>query len=135
MTRLTRHTGNRGAVLACLGLVWAIRGTAQPTTPLLMRDHLAWWALLLIWSVPGVVAIVAAVWPPADRMAWAVLSVAPTVWCGAFVWDWATGHDPAGWKGLTAWFIVAVLINRCAAGLDRPAPLDGKEWRSWTDRR
>ena len=134
MSRFTRHTGNRGAVLACLGLVWIIRGTAEPTTPLLMHD-LPWWALLLVWSLPGCVALVAAVWPPADRTAWTLLSFAPALWCGSFVWDWWSGADPAGWKGLTAWFVVVVLINRCAAGLDRPAPLDGKEWRRWMGRR
>lgn len=131
--RIVRHVGNRGAVLGLLGLIWIVLGTttATPQRAVLLHQHLPLWAGVLLWSVPGSLAVVATVWRRIDATAWGLLIAGPVVWLTSYGWGWVTGTFPGGWRGLLVWFAVAVLVNRCAAGLDRPAPWSGEE-RRWT---
>lgn len=126
--------GNRGVVLALLGLIWIVLGTtvSEHTHPTLIHEQLPVWAAVLIWSVPGTVALVATVWHGLDPTAWGLLIIGPTVRLASYGWGWITNAYPDGWRGLLVWAAVALLVNRCAAGLDRPAPPDGEEQQQWT---
>lgn len=130
---LVARIGNRGAVLALLGLIWIVMGTtvSEHTHPTLIHEKAPLWVAVLIWSVPGSVAIVAAIRSTLDPTAWGLLILGPTVRLVSYGWGWITSAYPAGWRGLLVWSAVAVLVNRCAAGLDRPAPWNGEERRRW----
>lgn len=133
--RIGRHVGNRGAVLALLGLIWVLMGTVvHPSTPkpILIHERMHLWATLLVWSLPGAIAVAAAVLRRIDPTAWGLLFVGPAVRLASYWWGWVTAAYPPAWKGFLVWAAVAVLINRCAAGLDRSLPWDGKERRRWT---
>lgn len=126
--------GNRGVVLGLLGLIWVVLGTtvSEHLHPTLIHEKMPLWSAVLIWSVPGAFAMVATVRHQLDPSAWGLLIVGPTVRLVSYGWGWATGTYADGWRGLLVWAAVALLVNRCAAGLDRPAPWDGRERRTWT---
>jgi hypothetical protein len=135
MRALIRTTvGNRGVVLAVLGLIWVILGTtvSEHERPTLIHERMPLWSAVLIWSVPGAFAIIATVRHRMDPTAWGLLIIGPTVRLVSYGWGWVTGAYPDGWRGLVVWAAVVVLVNRCAAGLDRPAGWDGRERRQWT---
>lgn len=128
---LSVHVGNRGFVLALLGIIWILIGTtvSEHLHPTLIHEKLPLWAGVLIWSVPGALAILAAFRHTLDATAWGVLILGPVVRLVSYGWGWATGTYPDGWRGLMVWVAVAVLVNRCGAGLDRPVPWSGEERR------
>jgi hypothetical protein len=133
--RLIRHVGNRGIVLATLGLIWIVMGTVvhpDSPEPVLLHERFHLWVTLLMWSLPGAIAVAAAVRRQLDPTAWGVLFVGPGIRLASYTWGLITGVYWPGWKGLVVWLAVCVLINRCASGLDRAAPWDGKERRRWT---
>lgn len=131
--RVTAWIGNRGVVLALLGLIWIVLGTtvSEHHHPTLIHEKLPLWGAVLIWSAPGTVALVAAFVRRMDPTAWGLLIIGPTVRWVSYGWGWITSAYPDGWRGLLVWSAVAVLVNRCAAGLDRPAPWNGEERRRW----
>ena len=132
--RIGLHVGNRGAVLALLGVIWVVLATTSrtgPQRPVLLHERLPLWANLVLWAVPGLVALVAVWWRRIDATAWGLLIAGPLVRLTSYWWGWVTGLYPAGWRGFLVWLLVALLVNRCAAGLDRPLPWDGRE-RRWT---
>lgn len=124
--RVVARVGNRGIVLGLLGLIWVVLGTtvSEHTYPTLIHEKMPLWSAVLIWSVPGALALVATVRHTLDPTAWGLLIVGPAVRLVSYGWGWVTSTYPDGWRGLLVWAAVAVLVNRCAAGLDR-APLDG----------
>lgn len=129
--RIVHHVGNRGAVLAVLGVIWVVMGTVVHTgnKPVLIHERMPLWMTLLVWSLPGVVAVAAAVWRRLDASAWGLLFIGPMIRLGSYLWGWLTATYPPAWKGFVVWLAVCVLVNRCAAGLDRSVPWDGKERR------
>jgi hypothetical protein len=131
---LKTSVGNRGVVLALLGLIWMVLGTtvSEHSRPTLIHEKFPLWAAVLIWSVPGAFAVLAAIRHKLDPTAWGLLVIGPTVRAVSYGWGWATNAYPDGWRGLLVWAAVWLLVNRCAAGLDRPAPWDGRERRAWT---
>ena len=143
MAKARKRAGNRGAVLVILGVVWLVMGTvvhprvSDPTSdvpkPVLLHERLPLWMTLLLWTLPGAIAIVAAFWKRLDPNGWGLLFVGPAVRLASYFWGWVTDVYPAGWRGFIIWGAVAFLINRCAAGLDRAEAWNGEERRhGWT---
>jgi len=137
--RIVRRAGNRGLVLGALGLIYALRGygTIQDPPPEhgLPDEHLPVTIRAALLVVPGFVAIAAAFWKRLDPMGWGLLAVPVLIRAVSYGWGIVTGSYPAGWGGALLYATVLLLINRCAAGLDRPAPWDGRERRQWASGR
>lgn len=123
MRRRTAHVGNRGAVLALLGVIWIVVGTTagHHESPTLIHERIPAWLAVLIWSVPGSFALLAAWRHSLDATAWGALIFGPCVRLVSYALGWLTGAYPPAWRGVLVWAAVAVLVNRCAAGLDRPS--------------
>jgi len=135
--RIVRHVGNRGLVLMTLGIIWTLTGYGRLTNPPrevgLPHERVNAWGLAALWALPGLFAIVAAIWRKLDATGWGLLSVPP----GGMLLSYVAGFIFAGyrgpWLGACIYAAVVLLINRCAAGLDRSAPWGGEERRRWTD--
>jgi hypothetical protein len=136
MKRLVaRYVGNRGIVLGLLGLIWFLRGFGtllEPAPSLgLPVEHLPVWFQAGMWIVPGVLAMLAVALRRLDAWAWGLLITPVGIHFVSFTLAWVLGTYNGGWRGAMVFLAVAALINRCAAGLDRPAPWDGRERRAW----
>jgi hypothetical protein len=133
--RVARHVGNRGVVLGLLGVIWILTGIGRLVTPPrrvgLPHEHAPIWAIALMWLAPGIVAVAATAWRKLDRLAWGVLAVPVGVMFFSSAIGWLFGGYTPGWVGACVYAAVVLLIDRCAAGLDRPAPWGGEE-RRWT---
>lgn len=133
--RAARRVGNRGTVLGLLGVIWLVSGIGladQPQRVGLVDEHLPDSVRAALWIVPGAYAMLAAWWRRLDEWAWALLIAPLAVGLVARVIAWATSTGPpAVWRGALIFLALGLLVNRCAAGLDRPAAWDGRE-RRWT---
>lgn len=143
--RVAQRIGTRGEVLALLGVIWFILGitVAGHHKPVLLHERAPEWFAVLVWSTPGGFAAVASVWRRMDPTAWALLTLGPMVRLCSYGFGWITSWGfipgawqanysyPDGWRGLLVWSAVAIMVTRCAAGLDRPAPWNGEERRRW----
>jgi hypothetical protein len=135
-TRVTSHVGNRGIVLGMLGILWILTAvgvlTATTVRPEILHERLPIWLRVAIWTGPGLLALVATVWRRWDELAWGLLIIPPAERLLSYGVAWVTDAYPPAWRSVLVYLVVVVLINRCAAGLDRAAPWDGRERRSWT---
>lgn len=124
--------GTRRQVLGTLGLMWVaiavgLTQTPQPRVEALLHTHIPLPCRVVLWGVPGAVAILAVWWQRLDRTAWGLLLVPPVERAGSFLLGWALGY-PAGWIGALIYAALVFLVNRCAKGLDRPpSPIPLKE--------
>lgn len=135
-TRIFAYVGNRGIVLGLLGMIWVLTATGVALDPQkhhgLLHERLPVWLQFVLWFVPGFVAVLAIGVRRLDEWAWSLL-ITPIVVKGlSFFAGWVLGTYSPGWRGAMVYAAVALLVNRCAAGLDRPAPWDGRERRVWT---
>ena len=129
--RLLKHAGNRGVALAMLGVLWVLMAIGVAFAPLkreeLLDEHfIPVWARVLLWGLPGLLAIAAAYWKKFDADAWGWLMVPVLVRFCSFLLGWVASlvgweqySYPDGWRGCTTIAIFAVFIRACAAGLDR----------------
>lgn len=134
MQQVRRHVGNRGAVLAILGVLWILTAIGIASNPLVNRDgsrllpyeHLPVWFRVTLWAAPGLVAIFASAWRSWDPGAWALLIVPVAERTLAFAWAWGVdlfdGGYPTAWRGFLVYAATGTLIYFCAAGLDQPPP-------------
>lgn len=133
--RVGAHVGNRGIVLGMLGVVWALTAVGIATAPVtrapLPDEQLPVWARVALWIGPGLLALLAVAWRRLDALAWGLLIMPAAIRLVSYGFGWLSGAYPAGWRGACVYLAVVVLVNRCAAGLDRPAPWGGEE-RRWT---
>lgn len=132
--RLLKHAGNRGLALAMLGVLWILVAVGLAVSPLkrpqLLEDRLPLWVRVVLWGLPGILAVVASVWRKLDADAWGWLMVPVLVRFLSYLAGWIctlVGWDkfayPDGWRGATTIAIFVVFIKACAAGLDR-APVN-----------
>lgn len=134
--RIAHYIGNRGIVLGLLGWIWLVRGFGSVIQPSpqqgLPAERLPDWLLAATWVLPGLIAMVAVVWKKLDEWAWGLLMVPIGIQFVSFLLAWILGVYDGSWRGVAVYLAVMALINRCAAGLDRPAPWGGQERRRWT---
>lgn len=132
-----RHVGNRGIVLSLLGFIWILTAIGLWTAPLdrpgVPDDAFPLWLRISVWAVSGVVAIVATWWKRWDSVAWGLLILPLSMRLLSYAYGWISGTFPPGWRSVCVYAATVLLVNRCAAGLDRAAPWDGRE-RRWTPR-
>lgn len=134
------HVGNRGIVLGMLGLIWmltAVGAAVDPShNPGLLYDKIPVWVNFTLWFVPGFIAVLSMGVRKLDEWAWMLLITPIVVRFFSLLVGWILGTYPPGWRGAMVYAATALLVNRCAAGLDRPAPWNGRERREWmTERR
>lgn len=137
---LRRVNGNRGIVLTVLGFLWIITAISLATAPVVRigvpDEHLPLWVRVTVWAVSGTFAMIAAWWKRWDEQAWGILIFPLGLRLISFIIGIITGtFQPPGRAviSICVFGAMALLVNRCAAGLDRPAPWDGRE-RRWTPR-
>lgn len=128
--RLGRTLGRRGAFLLCFGIVWALIGYGQITSPphdqrglslLTDRVPLEVWGWL--WVTAGVVAIVSA-WM---RQGWdwpgfLALPLIVLPWIISYFVAWAQGIFPRGWIASALYGALAVGIFVVAGWREPPRP-------------
>lgn len=137
MTRrkLFFYVGNRGIVLGLLGVIWVLTAVGlaiEPiTTPGLLYTQIPVPIQFVFWFVPGFVAIISVAVRRMDEWAWFLMILPIAVRFFSFLAAWILGTYPLGWRGAAVYAATGLLVNRCAAGLDRPAPWDGRERREW----
>lgn len=138
--RLYHRVGNRGIVLTVLGFLWIITATSLATAPTIRigvpDEYLPLWLRVSIWGISGTVAMVAAWWKRWDEQAWGLLILPLGLRLLSFIYGAIAGtFHPFGRAmiSICVFGAMALLVNRCAAGLDRPAPWNGQE-RRWTQR-
>lgn len=147
--RVAAGIGNRGVVLGLLGFMWFVSGIGlfdEPQKLGLVDEHIPATIRAALWLLPGAFAMLAVVWRRLDGWAWALLILPLAVGFLARLFAWGTqmladlgwfevtATGPPGiWRGALIFASLALLVNRCGAGLDRPAPWDGRE-RRWTPR-
>lgn len=138
--RILFRVGNRGIVLTVLGFMWVITAFSLATTPIVRigvpDENLPMWLRATFWGVAGVVAIAGAWWKRLDDLAWGLLIFPLSVRLLSFIYGLITSAAiPPGRLliSICIYGAMALLVNRCAAGLDRPAPWDGRE-RRWIPR-
>lgn len=133
-TRVTSYVGNRGIVLVLLGIIWALTGVGMmveaPKKLGLPDDYLPISVRIAAWLLPAIVALIAVFVRRLDGWAWGLLMLPVAMRLLSFSWGWATGTYATAWRGTFLYLAVGLLIDRCAAGLDRPPPWDGRE-RRW----
>lgn len=148
MSHFIGRVGNRGIVLAMLGVICAILAfgiLVDPARPIgLVYEKTPPWLRATLWGVPGLYALAAAAWRRLDPLAWGLLmipflertlSFSFATFAGVVDRWWpgfAAYAVPQAWRGVVVYLAFVVLISRCAAGLDRPAPWDGRERRAWS---
>lgn len=134
--KLLAYAGNRGLVLGLLGVIWLLTGIGlasddRPPTGL-VDEQLPLLVRVAMWALPGAFAIVAVAWRRLDGWAWPLLIAPVGIRLCALLWAIGPGPGPSTvWRGVLVYLAVGFLIDRCAAGLDRPAPWNGTE-RRWT---
>lgn len=130
------YVGNRGIVLGTLGIIWmlsAIGIALEPVRPEgLLDSHIPIPVRFCLWFIPGFVAVLAMGLRKMDEWAWMFLILPVVIRFFVFIVGWVTGSYPPGWRGALVYAASVLLVNRCAAGLDRPAPWDGRDRRAWT---
>lgn len=135
--RAFAYVGNRGIVLGLLGVIWVLSGVGAAIDPPVKHPGL-WHELLpaplwfALWFIPGFVAVLAVLVKPLDEWAWGLLILPVAIRFLSYMTGWVFGTYPPGWRGAAVLAATGLLVNRCAAGLDRPAPWDGRERRAWT---
>lgn len=132
--RLLRHAGNRGAVLAILGVLWILTAIGIATTPitttgrLLPYEYLPVWLRVALWAVPGAIAVVSAVRRSWDPIAWMLLIAPVAERAIGFAFAWIVnifgGGYPNAWRGFLLYAATGTLIYFCARGLDQPGGPD-----------
>lgn len=135
---ITPPAPNRRIVLALLGVLWvltAIRIPYDERRTGLVHEELPVPVRVALWLLPAVVALAAVWWRRLDAWAWTLLIAGPLVSFASFGWGWVLGLYPAGWRGAVVYATTIMLVNRCAAGLDRcpvtapaPAPAEPEPW-------
>jgi hypothetical protein len=137
--RLFHYVGNRGIVLGLLGTIWlltALGSVLEPqNTPGLLYTKFPVWVNFTLWFVAGFVAVLAVGVRKLDEWAWVLLITPIAVRFLSLLAGWILGTYPPGWRGAMVYAATGLLVNRCAAGLDRPGPWDGRERRQWTTAR
>lgn len=128
--RLSRMLGRRGAILLCYGVVWAIIGYGQITSPapdlrglrlLLQMMPLDVWGCL--WVVSGLIAIVSA-WLPQGRD-WPGFLALPLMvlpWTVSYLLAWIIGDFPRGWVAAVVWGAIAAPVLVVAGWREPPRP-------------
>lgn len=133
--RLYFRAGNRGIVLSLLGFIWLLTAVGLIADPLkrpgVPDDVFPVWFRVAIWTSAGIVALVATWWKKWDAFAWGMLILPLGMRLLSYLYGWISGSFPPGWRSVCVYAATALLVNRCAKGLDRPAPWDGRE-RRWT---
>jgi hypothetical protein len=129
--RLLKHAGNRGLALAMLGALWILTAIGLAVAPLkrtqlLDENFIPVWGRVLLWGLPGILALVASLWRKLDADAWGWLMVPVLIRFLSFFVGWVCSligieslAYPDGWRGATTIAIFVVFIRACAAGLDR----------------
>ena len=134
--RIAHHVGNRGIVLGLIGAIWILTGIGRlidaPALVGLPHEELPIEVIAAGWLLPGLVAVVAVAWRKLDGLGWGLLSFPVAVMLLSYLIGWTFGGYSEGWRGACLYAAAVLLINRCAAGLDRPAPRGGRERRAWT---
>lgn len=113
-----------------LGALWILTSIGVAVEPLkrshLLDEQLPVWVRVLLWGVPGMLALAATFWKKLDPDAWGWLIVPMIVRFGSFLVGWVASLAgveslayPDGWRGCTSLAIFIVFIRVCAAGLDR----------------
>jgi hypothetical protein len=143
--RVVAWIGNRGIVLGLLGVIWVLTGVGlmagvERRTGLL-DEALPVEARAAAWITTGLLAVLAAGYRRLDDVAWPLLIVPVAARLFAYVWSlvgsagvWAFGWAVPGvydgaWRGAAVYAAVVLLVNRCAAGLDRlPARRETRGW-------
>jgi hypothetical protein len=129
------YVGNRGIVLAMLGVIWCLSAVGlviDPRQPAgLIHERIPIPVTFTLWFIPGFVAVLAAAVKQLDEWAWMLLITPIVVRFFSYLAGWVLGSYPLGWRGAVVYAALGILVNRCAAGLDRPAPWDGRERRAW----
>lgn len=136
--RVFRRVGNRGIVLSLLGFLWVLTAIGLGAKPMdrpgLPDDALPVWFRVAMWGGAGLLALVATWWKRWDDIAWGLLILPLGMRLLSYLYGWAFQTYPPGWRAVCIYAAMALLVNRCAAGLDRPGPWDGRE-RRWTQQR
>ena len=120
--------GRRGAILLCYGIVWAIIGYGQITSPapdlrglrlLLQMMSLDAWGWL--WVISGLIAIVSA-WLPQgkDWPGFLALPLMVLPWAVSYLLAWIIGDFPRGWVATVVWGAIAAPVL-VVAGWREPA--------------
>lgn len=116
--RLGRTLGRRGAILLSYGVVWAIIGYGQITSPapdlrglrlLLQTMPLEAWGW--IWVASGIIAIISA-WLPQGRD-WPGFLALPLMvlpWMVSYLLAWIIGDFPRGWVATVVWGAIAAPV-------------------------
>lgn len=128
--RLLRLLGRRGAILLSYGVVWAIIGYGQITSPapdlrglrlLLQMMPLDAWGW--IWVVSGLVAIVSA-WLPQgkDWPGFLALPLMVLPWMVSYLLAWIIGDFPRGWVATVVWGAIAAPVLVVAGWREPPRP-------------
>lgn len=141
MRRAAVHIGNRGTVLGLLGLIWTLTGVGLISEPGrkygVLDEHLPEEIRAALWLLPGLLALVAVALRKLDPWAWGLLILPVAIRGGSFLLGWIGSYGPAellgdyalGWRSVLLYASIGLMVNRCAAGLDRPATWDGRERR------
>jgi len=128
--RLSRMLGRRGAILLCYGIVWAIIGYGQITSPapdlrglrlLLQMMPLDVWGW--IWVASGLIAIISA-WLPQERD-WPGFLALPLMvlpWATSYLLAWVIGDFPRGWVAAVVWGAIAAPVLVVAGWREPPRP-------------
>ena len=122
--------GRRGAILLCYGIVWAIIGYGQITSPapdlrglrlLLQTMPLDAWGW--IWVASGLIAVVSA-WLPQGRD-WPGFLALPLMvlpWMVSYLLAWIIGDFPRGWVATVVWGAIAAPVLVVAGWREPPRP-------------
>ena len=122
--------GRRGAILLCYGIVWAIIGYGQITSPapdlrglrlLLQTMPLDVWGW--IWVASGFIAIACA-WLPQGRD-WPGFLALPLMvlpWMVSYLLAWLIGDYPRGWVATVVWGAIAAPVLVVAGWREPPRP-------------
>jgi hypothetical protein len=128
--RLCRLLGRRGAILLSYGVVWAIVGYGQITSPapdlrglrlLLQMMPLDVWGW--IWVASGLIAIISA-WLPQERD-WPGFLALPLMvlpWAASYLLAWILGDFPRGWVAAVVWGAIAAPVLVAAGWREPPRP-------------
>lgn len=125
-----RALGRRGAILLCYGIVWAIIGYGQITSPapdlrglrlLLQMMPLDVWGW--IWVASGLIAIVSAWLPPEkDWPGFLALPLMVLPWAVSYLLAWIIGDYPRGWLASVVWGAIAAPVLVVAGWREPPRP-------------